>query len=395
MAKPDVKIVLGNGRLGRTATTDDGVAGLILTGKAVDDKLVLGTHYVLSSPRDLVTLGITAENNPLAYKDITAFYTQAGDGAELHLMVVAEATTLAQMAAVDDGSPMRKLLAAAGGRIRLLGFNRLLPAEYVSYAPSTSENAIDQDVVEALAAAQSVAESYAERIQPVRGFLPAIGYDYQSDVPYKPRDASYNRFALVLASDDLAGNTAAIGRVLGRAAAVEPQISIARVRDGAIDTAGYLMGGKTVAEMDAKLDALHDAGYIIYRTYPTLEGVYLNDDPTSAPLSDDYANLNLGRVVDKAIVAAYNTYLTEIMDNVVVDASTGKIAAEKAVYYQSLIERAIAQQMSDVISGFSAYVDPDQNVLGTSCLEVSLEIVPQGTLRKIVVNISFSNPYNN
>ena len=51
--------------------------------------------------------------------------------------------------------------------------------------------------------------------------------------------------------------------------------------------------------------------------------------------------------------------------------------------------------MSDAISGFSAYVDPDQNVLGTSCLEVSLEIVPQVTLRKIVVNISFSNPYNN
>ena len=59
MAKPDVKIVLGNGRLGRTAATDDGVAGLILTGKAVDEKLVLGTHYVLSSTRDLVTLGIT------------------------------------------------------------------------------------------------------------------------------------------------------------------------------------------------------------------------------------------------------------------------------------------------------------------------------------------------
>lgn len=391
MARPDVKIVLGNGRLGRTAATDDGVAGLILTGKAVDDKLVLGTHYVLSSPRDLVTLGITAENNPLAYKDITAFYAQAGDGAELHLMVVAEATTLAQMAAVDDGSPMRKLLAAAGGRIRLLGLNRLPPAEY----SPTVTSGIDQDAIDALAAAQSVAESYTDRIQPVRGLIPALGYDDTAEDLFSPREASYNRFALVLASDDPTGKTAAIGRILGRAAAVEPQISIARVRDGAIDTAGYMTNGKTVAEMDAKLDALHDAGYIIYRTYPTLEGVYLNDDPTAAPLSDDYANLNLGRVVDKAIVTAYNTYLTEIMDNVVVDASTGKIAAEKAVYYQSLIERAIAQQMSDAISGFSAYVDPDQNVLGTSCLEVSLEIVPQGTLRKIVVNISFSNPYNN
>ena len=162
---------------------------------------MLGTHYVLSSPRDLVTLGITAENNPLAYKDITAFYAQAGDGAELHLMVVAEATTLAQMAAVDDGSPMRKLLAAAGGRIRLLGLNRLPPAEY----SPTVTSGIDQDAIDALAAAQSVAESYTDRIQPVRGLIPALGYDDTAEELFSPREASSNRFALVLASDDPTG----------------------------------------------------------------------------------------------------------------------------------------------------------------------------------------------
>ena len=391
MAKPDVKINLGNGRLGRTATSDDGVAGLVLTGKAVEGKLVLGTHYVLRSPRDLTTLGITQQNNPLAYKEIIAFYSQAGDGAELHLLVVAEATTLAQMASVDDGSPLRKLLSAGGGRIRLVGMNRLPPEEY---SPILTRG-IDQDAITAISSAQSVAESAAGSIRPVRGFIPALGYDQTVEGLYKPREGSYNRFAMVLASDDPVGKTAAIGRILGRAAAIEPQVSIARVRDGAIDTEGYLTNGKTVDEMVARLDALHDAGYIIYRTFPTLEGVYLNDDPAAAPVSDDYAQINLGRVVDKAVVTAYNTYITSIMDNVEVDPSSGKIAAEKAVYFQSLIERDLAQQMGDMISGFTAFVGADQNVLGTSSLGVNLEIVPLGTLRKITINLSFANPYNN
>ena len=100
MALPNVIIALGNGNTGRSAATADGVAGLLLTGSAVSGKLELGRHYQLSSTRDLTTLGITAENNPLADKEVKAFYAQAGDGAELHLMVVAAATTVYLMCVV-------------------------------------------------------------------------------------------------------------------------------------------------------------------------------------------------------------------------------------------------------------------------------------------------------
>lgn len=41
MALPNVTINLENGNLGRIAQSDDGVAGLILTGAAVSDKLAL------------------------------------------------------------------------------------------------------------------------------------------------------------------------------------------------------------------------------------------------------------------------------------------------------------------------------------------------------------------
>ena len=94
MALPNIHIQLKNGSLGRVVRGDDGVTGLIVTGEAVADKLELNKVYQLSSPRDLTILGITAENNPLAYKDLLAFYREAGDGAELYLLVVPAATSL-------------------------------------------------------------------------------------------------------------------------------------------------------------------------------------------------------------------------------------------------------------------------------------------------------------
>ncbi|MEG1573222.1 MAG: DUF2586 family protein, partial [Bacteroidales bacterium] len=113
MALPGVYITLGNGGLGQAASYDDGVAGLILTGTAVANKLELNKHYLLGSTRDLVTLGITEENNPLAFKEVKAFYAQSGEGAELHILVVSEATTLTAMCDPVSTSPLCKLLDAA------------------------------------------------------------------------------------------------------------------------------------------------------------------------------------------------------------------------------------------------------------------------------------------
>lgn len=390
MGLPNVNIKIGNGNLGRVSTSSDGVAGMVLTGVAVGDTLKLNTHYQLSSVRDLAALGVTEENNPLVYKDVKAFYTQAGEGAELHILIVAEATTLSQMTAIDADAPLRRLLDAAGGRIRLVGINRSLPAEYT---PTTTQG-IDADAISALQGAQALAEDYAAGMMPVRGFIPAPAWDDTSEDLFKPRSASCNRFALVLASDDATGKTAAIGQILGRAAAVSVQISIARVRDGAIAENGYFTNGKSVKDEVAKLDELNDAGYVFYRTFPTLEGVYLNDDMTAAPETDDYSNLNLGRVMDKVMLLSYKTYLTELMDNVEVD-DNGRLPAEVCAYFEGLVKGAIGIAMDEEISGVTVYVNPDQNILATSTLVIEITIVPQGTLRKITVELAFANPYKN
>lgn len=390
MALPKVSIILQNGGLGRVAQTSDGVAGLILTGSAVVGKLDLNKVYLLSSPRDLTTLGITEDNNPLAYKEVTQFYAKAGDGAELYLLIMAAATTLTQMCAVADGSPIRKLIDYAKGRIRLVGINRL-PAE--GYEANTADTGIDADAVTAGEALQAVAKSYAEKVAPFRALLPAIMWDGATDKLFKPREATYNRVGYVMASDATIGShhSAAIGQALGLAASIPVHYSIGRVKNGQAAATGNLTDGKSPEESESKLNLLHDAGYIIYRYYVGRNGYYFNDDTMAAPLTDDYSNLNLGRVIDKAIILAYGAYIDEILDSIEVDAN-GYLPQTVCVYFERLIENAVAATMSDEISDFRAYIDPKQNILSTSMLTISCKIVPKGVLRDIIVNLGFENP---
>lgn len=390
MALSNVNIKLENGALGRVSSSSDGVAGLILTGKAVEGKLDLNKVYLLSSTRDLVNCGITAETNPLVHKDVLAFYAQAGEGAELYLLVVSEATTLTQMCSAEAESPLKKLVDFAKGRIRLVGINRTPPVEYEAV---TTETGIDNDAVLAAAAAQLVAESYAKQINPFRMFIPALLWDGTTDKLFKPREGSSNRVGFVLAADAKFGEvaSAAIGQVLGRAALIPVSYSIARVKNGAIAAAGFLTNGKKPEECAGLHVLLNDAGYIFYRLFVGKNGYYLNDDCMAAPESDDYSNLNLGRVVDKAIIIAYTAYIDEIQDSIEVDDS-GNLPQYICTYFESNIENAIAVKMQNEISRFTAYINPAQNVLSSSQLEISCKIVPKGITRNINVTLGFSNP---
>lgn len=389
MPLPNVNIKLGNGNLSQTSVTDDGIAGLILTGKTVEGKLELNKHYQLSSTRDLKGLGITEDTNPLAVKEIKAFYAQAGEGAELYLLIVSEATTLTAMCDPADGSPLKKLIDAAAGRIRLVGVNKLPPAEY----EADTTQGIDADAITAAANAQKVAESYANQIRPFRLLLPAPAWTGVTENLYKPAESSYNRVAFILASDGAIDGkyTAAIGMILGRAAAMEPQQSIGRVKSGSLATNGYFTSGNNYLEKSGMAEVLNDAGYIFFINYTAKNGCYLNGDQMAAPLSDDYGQLHLGRIIDKAMVIAYTTYISEILENIAVD-EKGNLPAGACKNFEGMIENAIAGNMGNQISSFTAYVNPAQNVLSTGKLEIDCKLVPLGVLREIQVNLSFENP---
>lgn len=389
---PDVKIILGNGNIGSVSLSDDGVAALLLTGTAVEGKFELNTHYVLSGTAGLANLGITEANNPLIWKDVNAFYKEAGDGAELHILAVSEATTLTAMVAAAADSPIHKLLDPAAGRIRLVGLNRTLPA---NYEPQMN-GCVDGDVQTAVAAAQAIAQSYLGKIAPVCIMVPAMKWTGSMTNIYQPREGSQNMVSVVLASDGKVGTTqsAAVGMILGRAAKVSVNVSIARVKDGAIcaSGAGFLMDGTTPESHFADWNALHDAGFIFFRTYIGKGGYYLNDDATAVATTDDYCQLNIVRVIQKAAVVCYKVYIDSILDNLSVNPETGKLPTAMAKYYESLLSNNINSQMTGEISGFTPTIDPDQDLITTKKLNVVARVVPTATLREIEVNLAFTNP---
>lgn len=392
MNLPNVNIVIGNGNMGNISLSDDGIAGLILTGAAVANKLELNKVYVLGSTLELAKLGITAETNPLAHKEITAFYNVAGEGAELHLLVVGEATTLTQMCSQDADSPLRKLVNSAAGRIRLVGINRNTPADY----EMTAEKGLDADVITAVASAHAVAEDFLTSIAPFRVLLPALGWNGQTTDLYTPREGSYNRVSVVMASDGKFGASklysAAIGQVLGRAAKISVHQNLGRVRDGAIAPKGYLTDGKTPEEHFSLMNLLEDAGYIFYRTFVGKNGYYLNGDATATDLADDYCFLSSGRVIDKAMVVTYRTYIDDILDNIQVDPAKGTIPVSICKSFEASIIRAVNTSMGDEMSSFTAYIDPNQNILANGQMTITCKIVPLATLREITVNLSLNNP---
>ena len=401
MALPGVEITLGNGGLGRVSATDDGIAALLLTGTEVSittenekgktetkTTLAWGKHYQLSSTKDLDTLGITSKNNHLVYKEVCSFYAQAGEGAELHLMVVDPETKLSDMVSTVATSPLSKLIEAAAGRVKIVGVNRLNSGNENEDRPK----GIDGDAITAAQIAQQTAENYAKKIMPFRIFLPAPNWTGENP-EFKPSGSSYNRVAMVLASEgQLEGQyPAAIGMVLGRAAKAEPQQDLGRVKFGSLAANGYFTDGSAFLEKQSLADSLNDAGYIFFLNYPGKNGCYLNGCPMACSATDDYAVLNNGRIMDKAMRIAYDTYISEIMDNVKVG-DDGKLPSGVCSSFESMIENAVASLMDGQISSFKAYVNPEQNILSTSTLQVECSIVPLGVLKTIKVLLSFSNP---
>lgn len=388
MARPNVNITLGNGNMGRSAATDDGVAALLLTGAAVEGKLELNKHYQIAGTADLVKLGVTAENNPLVYKEVTAFYEQTGDGAELHLMVVAPSMTLTQMCDSVATSPLCSLIDASAGRVRLVGVNRI-PAE--EYEADTTQG-IDGDAITAAEKAQAAIESYASgKVNPFRMLMPAPAFVADSESLFKPREASYNAVCFVLASDDPTSHTAAIGRVLGRAASLSVHQSIGRVKSGSIGSQMWLTNGMTYLEAAGKADMLHDAGYIIPISYPRRNGAYLNGDPAAAPVTDDYAQLRYGRTIDKARLLVYDTLIGEILDNVESD-TNGALSAGQCASYEMALDNAVMTQMNGEITAFSSSVPVDQNILSSETITVVCQIQPKGVVNTFEVTLEFTNP---
>lgn len=149
--------------------------------------------------------------------------------------------------------------------------------------------------------------------------------------------------------------------------------------------------GTLVRTIDkAELEKLDANRYLFLVNVVGVAGSYWNDSHTMDSPTSDYAAIESVRTMDKA-VRGIRTYLTpELGGNVYIDPSTGKLQSYTVSHLETTANTPLEEmEKAGELSGYKAEIDPEQDVLSTSTIEVAIKNVPVGVVRKFKVKIGF------
>lgn len=188
-----------------------------------------------------------------------------------------------------------------------------------------------------------------------------------------------------------------IGNALGclsRAAVHESiaWVSKFNVANGELDVPAFVDGSLYSNTATGVIDTLNSNGYIFLRKYNGTGGTYYNDSHVCAPIANnDFAYIEANRTMDKAIRGVRAYLLPQLNGPVKVDATTGKLDSAFIAALETLGGRALEQMERDgELSGYKVVINPDQNVLSTGQIVISITNVPRGVMRQIIVKIGFA-----
>jgi hypothetical protein len=391
---PRVKIYFENGALGSVIPSPDGVLGLIITGVAVSGTFALGTAYVLRKFEDLETnLGITEANNANIVKVVGDFYDMAEEGTELWIQGCANTVTLEDMCDKDEAHASN-LIIASNGRVRGIIASRTPAGAYVP----TVTHGIDADVEAALIKAQALGEWAAvTRFAPVFVMIEGRSFSGVASALTDLTLSDYNRVGVFIGDTVASSGNACMGILAGRIASIPVQRNLARVKDGALPVTSAYIHDKKVELADS--ESIHDKGYMTLRTFVGRNGYFFTDDYLATKVADDYRSLTARRTIDKAYRIAYDTMLEQLLDEIPVN-DNGTMQLTMIKSWQGLVENAIALQMTangelsaDVTNpkdrGVECYIDPTQNIVSTSLINIKVRVRPFGYGRYIDVYLGF------
>lgn len=381
---PYVKINYQNGSLGITTPSEDGICGLIPGGAVVvgtsTKQVVAGTltAYKINSLDCVTKTGTDA----LTYEMIREFYAEAGDGAFLWVLG-AKPTNI--------GTGVTDLCYAANGEIRTVAVT----------SPST---AIDTDLKACNDAAIDIADKLYAPVVVILNITVPTTIGQAIDLTEK----NYSHCA-VMCGNELTGNNAtdtllkaasSIGLLLGRIAAEPVHRSVGRVRSGAIKAVNMSFGAKEInMTTSGNVNTLNGKGYIVPRTFVGKSGFYWSDDSMACDPTDDYGLLTRRRTIDKAYRITYQALLDEVGEEVAVSAN-GKMSNASVKAIQGAVSTALENAMTaegnlgtdpddSGDTGVKVVIDPEQDVVATSKVEVSVSVKPYAYSKYIEVKLGF------
>jgi uncharacterized protein (UPF0333 family) len=397
-----VTINLANGGLGGTLQIADGVCGLVMTGASESGGYTLGTPILVTGMASVTAAGITATYNPFAIRQLQEFYNEAGDGAQLYLMLVSSAVTVASMALNSNANGVVKLLNYAAGTIKVVGIVADDKRIATDGGAITITNGMNADVYTAASNLKTTINGYAAVQQPLRGIIGGTSY---ASVPANLTNmttGSNNRVAIVIGNTEVydsgtygaaaAYGSAAVGLCLGTIATRKVQQKISRVRSGPLSNTTCYLGTVPVLCTTADINTISGKGFICFAAYAQKSGFFWKSDPMLTATTDDYKFLAYGRVIDKAQIITYRTYLEEVDDDLPLNTDGSETMQPTFVaYLQNLVIQQIEATMkvNGEITSVDCFIDPAQNVVTNSQVNIVVKVRPKGYASNIVISLGF------
>ena len=405
MTLPDVKIVKGAGGLGRQVPTEDGISGLVITSPAITG-LAYDTAYEIRSLRQLESMGINAAydttNSSTLHYQVAEFFRMNPSG--VLFLWLADGTqagnnTLGGLLGATNGAAQRLLL-AANGKIKQLA---------VSGSTGTNFSA---EIKAAVGKAKDLTSSEFEAHRPVVILLGASNAPTASATLPDLRGLAADSVAVVIGSDQTvvsgtavvpganattgASTVPAIGTALGTVSLAQVHENIGWVDKFNLASGGsFLQAGLANGQAGSNLlatdyDALNEKGYIFAMQHTGYDGYFWNDSPTATTITSDYAYLENSRTMNKAARVVRQALLPSLKGPLPLTAD-GKLQAQHVGELEAKSKMALTANMGRAgeISACEVYIDPSQDVLATSVLNVQFSIVPVGSARQIVATIGF------
>ena len=384
-----VKFIRENGGLNRELSGSDHISGLIVYGEQAVEKILL------LSADELQAIGVTLEMHPVLFYHVNEFF-RINPGAKLYVQGVT----------VSDGefSEVKILQNFAGGDIRQLAI-----CDFKS-AVSTLTNALPK--------LNQIATDLGNMNLPL-SILLSVKIESAEMVALTNIHTENERVSVVISQDG--GGLGAflatanpsisnIGACLGAISKAMVHESIAWVeKQNLVDVAyGKKLTGdiEQAREMDVicfvdgsklsdyspeQIQSINDKGYIFCIKHTGIAGTYFNDSFTATALDSDFAYIENNRTIDKAIREINRVLVPRISAPAYVDPDTGYLAASTTAATEALCDDVLDQMVRDgEISGYAVSINPRQQILKTSKLEVIVKLVPVGVLREITVKIGLT-----
>ncbi|MBR6632645.1 MAG: DUF2586 family protein [Alistipes sp.] len=384
-----VKIERTNGNIPRSLAGEDHISGLLFyssklpSGFAETDRI-----KAISSIETAEKLGITSDAD--ADWDIRVLYYQLRS-----IFNRNPAISLYVGIYKPNGTPtfseIKTMQNYTGGKLRQIGV----------WDGATALNAAN------LIALQAIRTTLEAQDKPLSiGYAPKIAA--VSGLPTDLAGANKSGVSVIIGQDgagtaadlykDAENATAkssvtAIGEWLGIVSAAAVHESIAWVEKFPTGIALPAFGdGTLLRDLDtAVIESLDAARYIFFVEYSGLAGAYFNDSHTMDDATSDYAYIESVRTMDKACRNVRTYVLPKLGRPMKVDASTGKLEAYVVEDLQLTAGKALEDmEKAGELSGYVVEIDPDQNILSSSCVEMVIKQVGVGVMRKLNIKIGYT-----